>query len=906
MGPYGLHFFLLAIWSRDDEAMNKSLCILAISILFTCKLWGQTVLDERIDLELQKTTIVEALYSITDQTGIDISFLNNILPKERINVIIRDEPLAKVLDYLLEGTGVEYEVIGQSITLFKYIPELYTISGYIEDERTGERLIGASIFDKTHNKAAFSNAYGFFSLTVPEGTIEIEVSYLGYQKRLIVLEHFQNRKVRLKLRTDLTLQTVEITALQILQRTALQTAASVDGVNIADASLLPSLGGQTDLVRTLHLYPGVQTGTDGIGGIFVRGGNPGHNLILIDDVPVYNLSHGAGLLSIFNTDAIRSAQLIKGGAPARYGGRLSSILDIRTKEGNLNEYSAKAELSLLTANLSLEGPIVPGKSSFFLSGRQSVLNWFLKPYSRNYKRSRGERGVTDYDFHDINLKLNYTLDSLNKVYFSFYKNRDDFQNDGQRSSRFTARNAGGELVSYQFDQQFREAFDWGNTVSALRWNHVFSPKLFANTTLTYSKMWVNINYDHRDSLLTLFPTQQIAKAYTLSRYQSSIEDLGVKIDFELTPSSKYKFLYGVSVNSHLFQPGALKLNESADEIEGQLDFSNPQLRSTEYVAYLENHLNIGSRLLLDLGLRATILSVTNRNHRVLQPRLAVKYKLSPAFLLNASYGKTYQFLHLLSNSGYGFPTDLWVPSTRTIAPEEAWQSVVGFQWKPSRTWSLKTELYYKEMDNLISYSEGVFFLSDWQQNITVGRGSSKGIEVMLNKNWGRLRGWMSYTLSWTDRQFENVNQGNTFPFKYDRRHNLGLAMIYQLSPNFSISTNYTLSSGLAFSLPVQKYDFQFENFNSIPATALVYNGKNQYRMPAYHRLDIGINGSFKTAWLHHQVKAGIYNVYNRNNPLYYDLRTSLVANGESLQEVKEFVQVRMIPFMPSLSYAISF
>ncbi len=886
--------------------MNKSLYVLAIVLLFTCKLWGQSVLDERIDLELQRTTIVEALYTITDQTGVDITFLNNILPKEKINVIVKNEPLSKVLDYLLEGTGVEYRLIGESIALFKYIPEEYTISGYIEDERTGERLIGASVYDKKNNKAAYSNAYGFFSLTVPEGEIELDISYLGYQRRQIAIEHFQNRKVRLKLRTDLTLEPVEITAMQMLQRSALQTAASVDGVNIADASLLPSLGGETDLIRTLHLYPGVQTGTDGIGGIFVRGGNPGHNLILIDDVPVYNLSHGAGLLSIFNTDAIRSAQLIKGGVPARYGGRLSSILDIRTKEGNQNEYSAKAELSLLTANASLEGPIIPGKASFFLSGRQSVLNWFLKPYSRQYKRSRAEQGVTDYNFYDFSLKLNYTLDSLNKVYFSFYKNQDDFQNNGQKSAKFTARNVDGILVPFQFDQQFRESFDWGNTVSALRWNHIFSPKLFANTTLTYSKMWVNINYDHRDSLLTLFPTQQIAKAYTLSRYQSSIEDLGVKIDFELNPSSRHKFLYGVSINSHLFQPGALQLNESADEIEGQLDFSNPQLRSTEYVAYIENHLNLGARLLIDLGLRATILSVTNRNHRVLQPRLALKYKLSPDFILNASYGKTYQFLHLLSNSGFGFPTDLWVPSTRTIAPEEAWQSVVGFHWKPSKSWSLKTELYYKEMENLISYSEGVFFLSDWQQNITVGSGTSKGIEVMLNKEWGRLRGWMSYTLSWTDRQFENVNQGNPFPFKYDRRHNFGLAMIYQLSPSISLSTNYTFSSGLAFSLPIQKYQYQFDHFRDVPVTALVYNGKNQYRLPAYHRLDIGLNASFKTAWLHHEVKAGVYNVYNRNNPLYYDLRTSLLANGESLQEVKEFVQVRMIPFMPSLSYAISF
>jgi len=886
--------------------MKKSLFFIVVALFVACNLRGQTVLDEPVSLELNRASLAEALYTITDQTGIDITFLNNILPKERINLIVRDEPLHKVLDYLLEGTRVEYQLIGESITLYKNIPEEYTVSGYVEDESTGERLIGASIFDKVHEKAAYTNAYGFFSLTVPEGEIELEISYLGYLKRNIVLDHQKNSKIHIKMRTDIVLDPVEITAMQILKRNALQTAASVDEVNIEQAGLLPSLGGETDLIRSLHLFPGVQTGTDGVGGIFVRGGNPGHNLILIDDVPVYNLSHGAGLLSIFNTDAIRSAQLIKGGAPARYGGRLSSVLDIRTKEGNLHRYSAKAELSLLTANLSVEGPIIPGKASFFFSGRQSVLNWFLKPYSRNYKRYHGERGLTGYNFHDLNLKLNYTIDSLNKVYFSFYKNRDDFLNTGEKSSRFTARNDIGQLIPYRFDQQFNESFDWGNTVSALRWNHVFSPKLFANTTLTYSKLWVNISYNHRDSLLALSPTRLLAKAFTLSRYQSSIEDLGAKIDFELTPSSKYKFLFGVSVNNHLFEPGALQLNESTDELEGNIDFTNQQLESTEYVAYLENHFNIGSRLLLDLGLRATILSVTNRNYRVLQPRLALKYRLSSEVTLNASYGKTYQFLHLLSNSGFGFPTDLWVPSTRTIAPEEAWQTVVGLQWTPSRTWSVKAEAYYKDMDNLITYSEGAFFLSDWQRNITVGRGTSKGVELMLRKNWGRLNGWLSYTLAWTDRQFEKVNQGNPYPFKYDRRHNLGLALVYQLSPAVTFSANYTFSSGLAFSLPLQKYDFHFSNFPGSPTTALVYNGKNQYRLPPYHRLDLGVNVSFKTDWLQHEIKAGVYNAYNRNNPLYYDLRTALVADGEDLREVKEFVQARLLPIMPSLSYAISF
>ncbi|MEL7119410.1 MAG: TonB-dependent receptor [Bacteroidota bacterium] len=888
--------------------MRKSFFILLVLLCGSSIAAGQDVLDKLITLKKNNSTLEEAIYSINDKYEILISFSNSSLPTTKHDFNFRKKRLKDILDEWGEHFKLEYVVLERAIVIRTIRPKRkYTISGYVEDAKSGERLIGAAIFVAGEALGNYSNNYGFYSVTLPEGETVLNFSYIGYQTKEVKLNLQSNQRLSMKLQSNAILPEVVIEGASLTTDIPLPTYESSTEIPIGATNQLPTFAGETDLIRTLHLLPGVQTGADGIGGIYIRGGDPGHNLILIDDVPVYGLSHGAGLLSILNTDAIRSAKLYKGAIPARFGGRLSSVLDIRTKEGNYNQFGGKAEVSLLTAKAFLEGPIVPGKASFFVSGRKSILDWYLAPYSRNFKERRNERGETDYSFNDINVKVNFTLNDNDKVYLSVYRNRDDFYNDGNKTSRFQLiEPSTGQPFNYRFDQEFSESMEWGNTVAALRWNHQFSPKLFGNTTLTYSSMWVDIAYEDRDSLSVVNPNFLLAKSFVRSRYKSSITDVGAKLDMELTPSSNQKVLFGFSYNAHTFEPGATQFNETTDANEYQDGLAFEQLESVEYVAYLENHFSFWSRLNLDLGLRATILSVLNKNYRVLQPRAYVDYELSKNFNIHASYNQTYQFIHLLNNSSIGLPTDLWVPSTNEIAPEESWQTTVGLKWNIRRNWSFQAEAYYKEMDNLITYSDGAYYLSDWKRNITSGRGTSRGFEFQLSKHSGKLTGWASYTLSWTDRQFDQVNNGEVFPFKFDRRHNGSIALLYKASEKLSLSANWTFSTGLAFSLPLQRYDFQFTDLASEPVTALVFNGKNQYRLPPYHRLDVGLNYNFRTDNLKHHVRLGIYNVYNRNNPLYYDLRSGIVNSGGQLRERKEFVQVWLVPFTPSISYGITF
>ncbi len=887
--------------------MRKITSLFIIFCFSIITLQAQAAMDRLVSISFQNLSYPEALDKLSNKSGVDITFIASIFPNKKINAEFRNLSLEDILINILEGTYVRYRIVGRSIVLYRYEPEDYTISGYVVDAESGERLIGASIWTEEQRKGTFTNAYGFFSLALPEGQHDLSVSYLGYHKKEILIQLKRNTKLRIKLVTKIFLNEIEITSTEVL-KSSIHGRGNTSGViDIGEVDQMPSLGGETDIIRFLHSQPGVQTGADGVGGLFVRGGNPGHNLILIDDVPVYGLSHGAGLLSILNTDAIRSAEFIKGNVPARYGGRLSSVLDIRTKEGNLHNFHAQAEASLLTGKFYAEGPIIPGKASFFVSGRQSLVNLFLKPYLQGTVQSNNRLRNTSYDFHDYNVKLNYEIDSSNQVYFSLYSNNDDFNNSGTRSNIFTASSDEDERVEvFKFDRSFDESIAWGNTVAALRWNHIFSPKLFANTTLTYSRLWVDIGYTRRDSLFRIFPYQAIDRTATVNRFYSGIEDFGGKLDLELNASNTYQVYFGISYNHHMFTPGAFQLEESNDEIENRDVIFENEMRSREYVAYIENRFQFDNQLFIDLGLRASILGVSTRNYRVLQPRVNIQWQALPTLRLKGSYSETYQFVHLLSNSDFGLPTDLWVPSTRNIPPQEARQSVLGFEWQFQKGWLLNVEGFYNQMENLITYSDGVSYFSNWQRNVTRGRGTSRGIEAQVRKRWGVFSGWLSYTLSDTDRQFENVNQGEPFPFKYDRRHNLSLAMNYKFTRWLNMSVGWTISTGLAFSLPSSKYEFQFSELDSEPITALVFNGKNENRLPPYHRLDVGLNGTFKTGNLRHKIRLGIYNIYNRQNPLYYDLRTSVRSQNGVLTQYKEFVQFPLAPLIPSLSYAISF
>lgn len=875
---------------------------------------AQSPLDQRISINVSAKPLEEVLYSLIEESDVHLSFRNDQLPEQwLVSVRLKRQPLSVVLTEVLKGTGLVYQLVGDQVLLLprsKPPPEAkFTISGFVTDAVTGERLIGAHIADQLGLRGAVSNEYGFFSLTLTAGEVQLETSYLGYEsrrQRLLLAEHIS---LDIQLSSNTTLPEIVVVPTEGTAANSSQPLKPpTNGDLLLATQYLPSLTGEPDPIRTLHLLPGIQTGTDGVEGLHIRGGDPGQNLVLIDGVPVYNISHAAGLFSVFNAGAIRSASLLTGSFPARYGGRLSGVLDIHTRDGNLNKLSGSAEIGLLTGRLSLEGPIIKGRTSFFISARQSFLHHYLTPYTRELKAAKDEDGQTDYRYYDINAKLSHIFSPKDRLYFSFYKGADGYADGGDKFDQIAIQNIfTGTIIDYDVVQSYRETINWGNTVGALRWNHLFNDKVFANLTLTRSELAVESSYRQFDSIYVR-QLDQVFRGFNLGRFRTGIEDVGVRVDVHILPKPEREFRFGVAYNKRLFRPGALELDETSDSPDDEL--ANNPISSTEVNFYGEGQYALRRGWRLHAGVHIALWQVRLSNYPTFQPRLELSKQLSPQLDWRVSASRMVQFVHLLSNATIGLPTDLWVPSTDRVKPARSWNFSSALQWNIGQQWRLSSEVYYKAMDQLVSYSEGAATFRNWEQNVTSGEGQAYGLETMFSKTSGVWTGWASYTLAWANRRFDNINFGRTYPFKYDRRHDAKLAIVYHCKSWLHFSASYLYSTGFAFSIPLEKYKVV------IPGTIIPIEGvdvtsfgeKNQFRMPAYHRLDLNAQAVIKSRSnkVRHVLNAGVYNVYNRKNPLYYDVRRRYVNSNNTLISVREFVQVWLLPALPSLSYRLEF
>lgn len=866
---------------------------------------AQSVLDSRLSIQFENTTIVEALNQLIDERGVDLSFSDDLLPERLLDITFERRRLRDVLDHLLQNTSVGYRLRGNSISLYPLSARsdiYFTISGYLEDGNSGERLIGATVMDKYSGQGTVTNDYGFFSLRLQSGEVNLQFSYLGYQPIDRRIDLDRDHQFNVHMQPSLTLQEVLVLAGDSLYRPIV----SEIGLRAGDVERMPRLAGEADPVRAFHLMPGVQTGTDGIQGLHVRGGSPGQNLILIDGVPVYYMAHAAGIFSIFNSDAIRSANLIKGGFPAPYGGRLSSVLDVRTKEGNSKQLAGSAELGLLSGRLSLEGPLLRDRSSFFIAGRWSYLDWYVRPFSQQLKRQNGEKGGVSYQFNDFNAKLNYSLDSRNKFYISYYQGKDAFVNGGRSTDTLTFQDQYGDIQSFRTFQGYYEDLNWSNQLGVLRWNHLFkNDQIFLNVAATFSELQVQSHYQLVDSIIHE-RSRQFISPFILADYYSNVRDAGLRADFDWYPHYRHRIRFGGSAHTKWYHPGALLLDNGQEDAFLNRRPRPERFTTQEYALYVDDEFDLGMGWRLYGGMHLALNAVKGRSYISAQPRLGVYGAIIPRLSIKASLSRMTQFTHLLSNSNLGLPTDLWVPSTADIRPEDAWQAVLGFDYKLGRQWDVNVEGYYKYMDKLLSFADGANLLSDWRRNVTSGQGWSRGVELLLRRKTKRTTAWLAYTLSYTDRQFDRVNFGNSYPYKFDRRHDLKLAFTHQLKPNWDISGSWIVSSGFRYSFPESQYRLNVPGeFNPPGGISVVNFGiKNDDRMPVYHRLDAGMNIHFGKGQIRHRVHVGVYNAYNRHNPLYYSFRTDYVNEEYELRQRQRYVQVRLLPVLPSLSYAI--
>ena len=780
-----------------------------------------------------------------------------------------------------------------------------TISGYLYDKDSEEKLIGANLYIADLEVGTSSNIYGFYSLTIPTGTHIVRISYIGYQTQQIEVQLSGDVELNIGLDQEgQSLAEVEVVDSrddEIVESTRMGTVS----VPVAQIKALPALLGEVDVVKALQLLPGVQSGSEGSSGMYVRGGGPDQNLILLDGAPVYNASHLFGFFSVFNADALRNVQLVKGGFPARYGGRLSSVLDINMKEGHLNEFHGEGSVSIVASKLSLEGPINKGKTSFIVSGRRTYLDLLAKPFIA--ANTEGDE-TGGYYFYDVNAKVNHIISNNHRLFLSFYGGNDRFYFNykdeyGGGGTEFVSKEDGG--------------LEWGNLTSTLRWNWLINKRLFANTTLMFSNYRFAIEAESEDT--RTFEGETEIDRFLL-RYKSGIRDYSAKIDLDWIPSPSHYVKFGTGTTRHRFSPGAfqLKLEETGSVNIDSLITPSLETTALESFAYLEDDFKINRRLKMNIGVHASMFNVDEKSYFSIEPRVSGRLLLTDKSSFKASFVKMTQYLHLLSNSGVGLPTDLWLPSTGKVEPQRSYQASVGYsQILPRGDLEFNIEGYYKTMDNLIEYKEGASFISlneDWQDKIEVGKGESYGVEFLLRKNRGRTTGWIGYTLSWSDREFENLNNGVKFPYRYDRRHDVSVVYNRKWGENRDFAVTWVFGTGAALTLPVGSFVASrqgvFDNLGRFfdLQTVDYYDSRNGFRMAAYHRLDAALNFRAKKKRGERVISLGVYNAYNRRNPFFlaFNENSSFDETTQEFRSTTELRQISIFPIIPSVSYRRSF
>ncbi len=770
----------------------------------------------------------------------------------------------------------------------------FTISGYIQDAQSAEKLIAANIYNAETFDGTVSNNFGYFSLTLDAGPQKLAASYIGYQSFETTLNLQSDTIITIELKSTAELKEVEIIAER--QKDISQSAqmSEID-VPISQIKNIPAFLGETDVLKALQLLPGVQSGGEGQSGLYIRGGSPDQNLILLDGTPVYNVSHLFGFFSVFNSDAIKDVRLIKGGYPARYGGRLSSVVDINLKEGNMKSIHGAGSIGIVSSKFTLEGPIIKDKTSFIVSGRRTYIDLLLKPVIQSEFRDNGEEGDTGYYFYDLNAKINHVFSEKDRLYASFYSGDDRFY--------FNVREVDGDFKDFT-----KSDLGWGNITSAIRWNHVWNPKLFSNLTFTMSHYNLDTEVGYGTNNLNNDILDEISIGYT-----SGIRDFAAKIDFDWVPNPNHFIRFGISGIDHLFKPGEFELFQLEAFEEFLEVLGQEEVDAQEFDAYIEDDWKVTDKFRVNAGLHASGFNVQGKFYTSAQPRLSMRYQLKDGQSIKASFATMRQFIHLLSFEGIGLPTDLWLPTTERVLPQDSWQVALGYAFKINEDWDLTLEAYYRSMSNLIAYKEGsgLFELNDWQDRITQGNGDSKGIELFLQKKTGRFNGWLGYTLSFTNRQFDELNFGNEFPYRYDRRHDISLVANYELGPKVHIAGTWVYGTGNAVTLsnnqyiawhPRLRYDRSFLN-----TTVEDITDRNNFRMAPYHRLDIGVNfikqkKKFKRIW-----SIGAYNAYSNNNPffVYGDTESYTDDNGNI---VSDYVlkQQSLFPIIPYVKYSFEF
>ncbi|RMG24064.1 MAG: TonB-dependent receptor [Bacteroidetes bacterium] len=774
-----------------------------------------------------------------------------------------------------------------------------TLSGYVTDAKNGEVLIGARIFDTLSQRGTYTNKQGFYSLQLPaDSSLSIRVSYVGYQRWSHQLVLSKDSSLQVQLVPGITLEVVEIVADRPPQQSP---QMSVVSIPVSHIERLPTILGEVDVMRSFQLMPGIQAGAEGTSALYVRGGSPDQNLILLDGVPLYYVNHVGGFLSVFDAAAINHIELYKGAFPARYAGRLSSVMDIRMKEGDKHRHHLSLSMGVVATKAAAEGPLIKGKSSYLLTFRR--FNYDLLVRGINLTKPPGFKEPY-FTFYDLNAKVTHHFSDKDRLYFSLYAGDDQYiDRSGVRKDEVAKKS-----------EESGSSIRWGNKLMSLRWNHLFSPKLFSNLALSFTHFrYKTHSYWHSQNLRTqqtLFRGEQ--------QFHSLLQDLRATFNMEWYPGNQHHIKWGLSGIGHHFEPNVSSFKEINQQVvEKDTTWYNKPVFAAEFGAYIEDEWKWGSRFSGNVGLHFSLYLVEKQQYAQLQPRASLNYLLQEHLSVKASYARMQQHIHLLTAGNFGLPVSLWVPATSKAPPEFATQYAWGLAYShPKYGLEASLEGFYKELNQQIDFLEGANFFTgnqNWEDKVVVdGRGRVWGLELLLRKNTGRHTGWIAYTWSKNTRQFTQLNEGKVFPYIYDRPHELSVVYMHTLTKGVHLSASWVFGTGYPVTLPLSGYeliapqyhDFHFPQSRVDPPykfeEAFYYGGRNSSRMRNYHRLDLALQFIKKKKRGERIWNLGVYNAYNRRNPFY------LYYGYDSAAEQYKLYEFSLFPILPSVSYTRKF
>ncbi len=855
---------------------------------------GQSVLYEQVSFSTNKGSTAYFLQSIQDQTNVVFSYSNMLCFEDEVQLSRTTASIREILNELFIKCPSNFIVRGQKIIIKPYegIPGKYVVRGYVKDVATKEALIQANVYDEDKLLGAVSNNFGFYSITLPSGYVRLSCSYVGYKNIEMLIDLQSDTVIYFDMKRDNEIDEISVIQSKVPNRVKSTRTGTVD-IPIEQIKNVPVFLGEVDLVKSIQLLPGIQSGGEGLSALYVRGGGPDQNMVLMDDVPVYNVGHLLGFFSIFNADAVNHVSVVKGGFPARYGGRLSSVVDIRMHDGNDQEYKGLASIGFLSSRVAAEGPLVKDKSSFSVSFRRTYMDIFTGLFQIN------EADKSRFYFYDFNTKFNYKLGDKDRVYLSTYLGKDQYDMQYNLQNIEVGTMEGNQVQTYD-----ESDIGWRNAIVSGRWNHILGEKMFVNTIASYSDYRFYIGQKNN---------YQVDNEWGVvnQKYFSGIRDYTLKTDWDFFPSANHYLKFGAGATIHEFYPGIdVYLQESADGEPVDTTYGGHLMIRPEYRIYLEDDFNISKRLKVNVGANFSLFQTESKYYWSAEPRVSARFLINNKMSVKAAYSSMTQYMHLLRTASVSMPTDMWLPVSDKINPMRAQQVALGWEYEIGRGFNLSIEAYYKTFEDLLAYKESTSyfdFTSDWRNKLTAGEGESKGFEILLHKKTGSLSGWLGYTYSKSTNQFEELNNGKAFPADFDRTHDASLFLMYRFNKKVNLSSTWTFGSGNPITLPETKYyspDFPTQerpfdnNYNQY------ISERNSYRMPNFHRLDIGVNFEKEKSFGSRTWSFGLLNAYGRQNPFFLYFSDSETDSGDIKRSLRQF---SLFPFpIPYARYTIRF